>query len=170
MELSHRGHAWTSNPSRCPALPPFLRVDQWATKLQAACVMLSNAVALPSQPPGPMEKQGRGHSHPHVAEVATETQQVPHSGDQITGVLMPGLHPSSTRLDQTLQKKHQVWSPTSANTEVSPEGTRDRAGSGGLSEGVQLPERVLSPRCGSQAWVELQRLVQKDVELGGPGL
>lgn len=65
--------------------------------------------------------------------------------DQITGFLLPGLHPSSTPLDQTLQKKHQVWSPVSANTEVRLEGTRDRAGSGGLSEGVQAPERVLSP-------------------------
>lgn len=39
----------------------------------------------------------------------------------------------------------------SANTEVRLEGTRDRAGSGGLSEGVQLPERVLSPLGGPRS-------------------
>ena len=129
--------------------------------------MLNDAVTPAFSATGAHGKTGPGHSHPHATEVATETQQVPHSGDQITGVLLPGLHPSSTLLDQTLQKKHQVWSP---KTEVRLEGIRDRADSGGLSEGVQLPERVLSPLCGSRAWVELQRLVQKDAKLGGPGL
>ena len=94
-----------------PGLLPFPRVDRWAKKLQAACVMLNDAVTPALPDTGAHDKQRRGHSHPHATEVATETWQVPHSGTRSQGSCSQGFTPPPPHSTKLCRKSTRSGPP-----------------------------------------------------------